>query len=246
MCLEQYLGLKRGGPWALRYLNADDNYYETNGADVNRMETWHNQNDRFRPVYKNYIAIFGRGKADFQFNVISTISTSSYCQIGPGFKALEIEENRHFLKKWRRWATENHKYFKVKRDLFQCPGDSAIDGSAHIIKDRGFIFLFPGGFDKKVKHEKILRASIPINRWLGLKEKPAALYQLKEIYPAKGVGLGIYRYGDEFTYIMPKDSTVILSIVPVEAGTKTYRMETGYSKDQLLIVPAFEKDNCLQ
>ena len=245
MCLEQYLGLKRGGPWALRYLNADDNYYETKGGLMNRLQTWHNQNDRFRPPYKNYAAIFGTRTADFRVSVISSISATSYCQVGPGFKGLALEENRDFLKKWRTWATENHKYLKVKRDLFQCPGDSAIDGSAHIIKDRGFIFLFCGGFDKKVKHEKKLCASIPINGWLGLKENPAAFYQIKQVYPSEGLDLGIYRYGDEFTYVMLRDSTILLSIVPVKAGTKTYRLETGYSKDQLLIIPAFENDKSL-
>ena len=38
MLLEQYYGMKRW-PWALRYLQGDDNYYETNGADINRFQT---------------------------------------------------------------------------------------------------------------------------------------------------------------------------------------------------------------
>ncbi len=242
MCLEQYLGLKRGGPWALRYFNCDDNYYETNGADMNRFQTWHNQNDRFRPVYKNYAAIFGKGTTDFQFNVISTLSCTAYCQIGPGFKALALEENREFLKKWRQWATRNYPYLKVKRDLFACPGDSAIDGSAHIIRDRGFLFLFPGGFDKKVKHAKNLRASIPVNRWLGLNESPETLYQIKELYPRAGRDLGIYRYGEEFLYNMPVDSAVIISLEPAANGSKPQRPALADQQGQVLIVPAFMTD----
>ncbi|MFN9820230.1 MAG: LamG domain-containing protein, partial [Akkermansiaceae bacterium] len=169
LCLESYYGLKRGEPWALRYLNSADNYYETNGADMNRYQAWHNQNDRFRPVYKNYCAVFGETPAQFQYNVISTISMSTYCQIGPGFKGLAHAENREFLKKWRAWAGKNHAYLKVKRDLFDCPGEAAIDGSAHLIKDRGFLFLFAVG-------KEPARASIPLNRWLGLDENPNALY----------------------------------------------------------------------
>jgi hypothetical protein len=107
MCLEQYQGIKRGGPWALTQLNADDGYYESNGADMNRLQTWHNQNDRFRPVYKNYAALFGDNSRSFQFNVLTTISTTAYCQIGPGYKALALAENQDFLKKWRAWATTN-------------------------------------------------------------------------------------------------------------------------------------------
>jgi hypothetical protein len=239
LCLETYYGLKRGEPWVLRYLNAADNYYETNGADMNRLQAWHNQNDRFRPVYKNYAAIFGDGMPAFQFNVISALSCTAYCQIGPGFKGLAHEANREFLKKWREWATCNYSYLKIKRDLFDCPGDSAIDGSAHIIGDRGFLFLFPGGFDRKVEHAKILRASIPVCRWLGLDEKPAALYRMREIYPREGTDLGVYRYGEEFLYDMPTDSPVILALEPAASGSKPEHPPLGGQQDQVLVVPAF-------
>lgn len=239
VCLEEYLGLKRGGPWALRYFNCDDNYYETNGAIMNRFQVWHNQNDRFRPPYKNYAAIFGKNAKDFRANLISSISATSYCQLGPGFRGLALQENRDFLKKWRAWATKNHAYLKVKRDLFDCPGDSPVDGSAHIIKDRGFLFLFPVGFDKKSNHSKILRASIPINRWLGLDQTPAGIYQIKEVCPREEIDLGVYRYGEEFIYEMPKDSAVILSLEPAASGSWPHRPVLGGQQDQVLFVPAF-------
>jgi len=232
MCIEHYLGLKRGGPWALRYFNCDDNYYETNGALMNRFETWHNQNDRFRPVYKNYAAIFGGSLAEFRNNVISSISATSYCQVGPGYKDLALEENRDFLKKWRAWATRNYAYLKVKRDLFGCPSDSPVDGSAHIIKDRGFLFLFPVG-------GKTVRASIPVNRWLPLEENQRALYQMREIYPREGTDLGVYRYGEEFLYDMSTDSPVILALEPAASGSKPHRPALGDQHGQVQIVPAF-------
>jgi hypothetical protein len=239
MCLEQYCGLKRGGPWALRHLNADDGYYESNGADMNRLQTWHNQNDRFRPVYRNYAALFGEDSRSFQFNVLTTLSTTSYCQIGPGFKALAIEENREFLKTWRAWATTNLAYLKVKRDLFECPGYSPVDGSAHILGDRGFLFLFPGGFDVKSKSAKIIQASIPINRWLGLNENPAAVYQITEVYPQEGADRGRWRYGQEFSYDMPQDSAVILSLKPVTAGQPSQPTIVGKRDGETIVVKAF-------
>lgn len=52
---------------------------------------------------------------------------------------------RFWAWEWRAWATENHSYLKVKRDLFDCPGDSPVGGSAHVITDRGFLFLFAVG-----------------------------------------------------------------------------------------------------
>jgi hypothetical protein len=233
LCLEAYYGLKRGESWALRYLNSADNYYETNGADMNRFQAWHNQNDRFRPVYKNYCAIFGEAPAQFQYNVISALGMSSYCQIGPGYKGLAHAENREFLKKWRDWASENYAYLKVKRDLFDCPGEAAIDGSAHMIKDRGFVFLFAVGKQRA-------RASIPLNRWLGLDETPAALYRVKEIYPREGADLGVYRYGDELLHDMPQGAAVILAMEPAASGSMPRRPELGAQKDTPTVIPAFK------
>jgi hypothetical protein len=231
LCLESYYGLKRGEVWALRHLNAADNYYETNGALMNRFQAWHNQNDRFRPVYKNYAAIFGGSPAAFRTSVISSISATSYCQIGPGYADLALEENREFLKKWRAWATGNYDYLKVKRDLFDSPGELPVDGSAHIIKDRGFLFLFPVGGTS-------VRASIPINHWLQLEEDPDALYQIKEVYPREGTDLGIYKYGDEFLYDMPTDAAVILSLEPATKGS-TPRPPDHLNQGKPVVIPAF-------
>ena len=248
MCLEQYLGLKRGGPWALRDLNADDNYFETTGADMNRFQTWHNQNDRFRPPYKNYAAVFGETPSEFQLSLLSTISVASYCQIGPGFKALALQENQDFLKKWRAWATENYAYLKVKRDLFDCPGYSRVDGSAHILRDRGFFFLFPGGFASepgianKVKADpRTMRAAIPLNRWVGLEDKQAS-FKLTELYPREGRDLGIYRYGEEFLYDLPRNLAAVLKIEPAGPGAKSEPPVAGKADESTIVVPAFRNE----
>ena len=143
-----------------------------------------------------------------------------------------MEENRTFLKTWRAWATEHHDYLKVKRDLFDCPGFQPIDGSAHIIQDRGFIFLFSNNHNGNPA-----RASIPINRWIQLEENSKAVYQIKEVYPNKGKVLATLRYGDDFLYDMPKDSAVVLSLQPAPEGS-----ELSQSVDlekQVQLVPAF-------
>lgn len=203
---------------------------------MNRFQAWHNQNDRFRPVYKNYSAIFGETKADFQRNVLSSISTSAYCQIGRGFGGLAHEVNREFLKKWRAWASENHAYLKVKRDLFGCPGFQRIDGSAHIIGDRGFLFLFPSGKGLTP------RALIPLNRWIGLDEKPGALYRIIELHPQAGRVIGTYHHGDDFAYDMPTDSPVVLSLKPAPAGTKPEQNVPLQEASQVEIVKAFTEE----
>jgi len=120
----------------------------------------------------------------------------------------------------------------MDRYLFGCPRDSPVDGSAHIIKDRGFLFLFPAG-------GKPVRASIPINRWIQLEEKPDALYRIEEVYPREGTDLGVYRYGEEFLYDMPEGSAVILSLESAASGSRPRRPALSGQQDQVLVVPAF-------
>ena len=230
-CLDIYYGMKRGGPWALRYFNGTYPYFETHGIVMNRLQAWHLQNGMFNPVYKNMCDLFDTDPRGFQLNVITAISMTDHGMMGPALKGLGVEANRDFLKKWRAWATEHYDYLKVKRDLFGCPGDSPVDGSAHIIKDRGFLFMFPAG-------GKPVRASIPINRWIQLEENPGALYQLKEIYPREGIDLGIYKYGEEFLYDMPMDSAVILSLEPAAKGSEP-RPPTLQDRPGAQVIPAF-------
>ena len=239
ICLESYYGLHRGGPWALRHLNSGYHYFETHGADMNRLQAWHQQNDRFRPVYKNSLDLFGKDPRTFRFNVIAGLGIASYCMVGDAYAGFANKENRDFFMKWRAWATKNLECLTVKRDLFGCPGDSAIDGSAHIIKDRGFLFLHRGGFDKGTNQKTALRASIRVNRWLQLEDSPEALYQIREIYPREGVDLGVYRYGEEFLYDMPEGSAVILSLEPAASGSRPRRAALTTPQGKVVVAPAF-------
>lgn len=143
MCLEQYYGLKRGGTWALSHLNSDENYYEVANPDDLRFQAWHNETDRFRPTYMHFANVMARTVDEFKYALISAISTSSYCQLASAFHLLkESDEAVEFFKKWRTWASENAAYLRHKENLFGCPGDVKIDGSAHIIDKEGWVFLF--------------------------------------------------------------------------------------------------------
>ena len=85
--LEHYYGVKRGGTWALKYVNSDENVFETSCADDTRFQTWHNENDRFRPTYLHFATIFGK-EHDMEYSMISAISTSEYGQIANAYDNL--------------------------------------------------------------------------------------------------------------------------------------------------------------
>ena len=178
LMMEHYYGVKRGSTWSLEFFNSDENYYECSCADDNRLQTWHNENDRFRPTYMNYAQIFGTELHDFRYSLISAISTSEYAQLANGFFNLrDNPEDREFFKKWHAWAGENHKYLQDRETLFGCPGDVPVDGSAHIIDGEGWVFLFNTvDFDDTAKLDL---ADIP-----GL---DGADYEAKVIYPDERV-----------------------------------------------------------
>ncbi len=143
MCLEQYYGLKRGGVWSLKSLNADENYYEMGCVENNRDQTWHNEYDRFRPTYMNYTSISGKTPSEFEYSMISSLSTSAYCQLAGGYAALrDYPETADIFKKMKAWADANYKYLLRRRCLFGPPGEGTVDGSAHVIGHDGYIFLF--------------------------------------------------------------------------------------------------------
>ena len=140
--LEHYYGVKRGGTWCLEFCNSDENIYECSCSDDNRFQTWHNENDRFRPTYLNYAPIFGL-QDDLEYSMISAISTAEYAQIANAYDKLRDDPHSvEVFRKWKAWAGENHRYLQDRDTLFGCPGDVSVDGSSHILDGEGWVFLF--------------------------------------------------------------------------------------------------------
>jgi len=52
------------------------------------------------------------------------------------------EENKREIRKWLDWGRKNEKYLFVRHDLPAWPEKGKVDGSAHLLGDRGLIFLF--------------------------------------------------------------------------------------------------------
>ncbi len=207
LCFEQYYGLKRGSVWMLDHLNADENYYETTGPADNRLQVWHNENDRFRPHYLNYTSLFGEDYASFCDSLISALSAASYAQIARGYHALAADKRcRLFLQKWRAWAHAHIDYLIDRRTLFDCYGFTPLDGSAHIRKDRGFIFLFNASDAPAV-------ARIPLCPWIGLTPSPGTRFALSGLYPDE-IFIGTAAYGEELLIELPPHATVLYALTP--------------------------------
>ena len=78
-----------------------------------------------------------------EYAMISAISTSEYGQIANAYDDLRDDPAAvETFRKWHAWADANHRYLRDRENLFGCPGDVPVDGSAHILDGEGWIFLF--------------------------------------------------------------------------------------------------------
>ncbi len=237
ICMEQYYGLKRGGVWSLVNFNADENYYEMGTVANNRLQTWHNENGRFRPVYMNYASIFGDTPGEFEVSLISALSTSYYAQLSRGYNALrDYPECADTLKKWKAFADKNLRLLKSRRTLFGEPGQYPVDGSAHIVGDEGYIFLFtsPGSY---------AGGRIPMMRWIGLDEKAGAKYRISVVAAVNEKGetaecalsSDIVSYNGTLSFRMTPNTAVVLKVDPADADAVPTAVDLPFAADEAVV-----------
>jgi hypothetical protein len=226
--------VKCGGPWALRHIDSHENFYENQGPDDLRFQMWYNQNSSFLPCEKNMAQIwftfrpaamqlpeksrdywkmwFTDSTRDYEYGLMSALSGGvdlGFLVQLPHFDSAEAR-NKYvaFVAKWKKWATENLDCLKVKRDLFGQPlRAGGIDGSAHILDGRGFIFLFNPTVERHIGR---IRADWRIFLTAGRK------YEVKTIYPDEGKSLGSYAYGSDFLVDLSAGSCKVLEVQPYE------------------------------
>ena len=75
------------------------------------------------------------------------------------------DHDKQTIKKWLDWVRENIQYLMVRKDLPDWPGAGKVDGFAHVIRNRGFIFLFNPNL-------KTLAGSFHLDQSIGLIECP--------------------------------------------------------------------------
>jgi len=216
---ELYWGFKEAGSWAHRGLNSLENLYENGrcippglcrGDDL-RFQAWYNHNYRFLPTYMNIAHInFTLDANGNLYSILSALQASTHGQLSefPEFKT-GAEADRIFkdLRYWKEWATKHMEYLEDCVDLFGQPCRSGgIDGSAHIIGDRGYIFVFNPwpGEDKW--------GSIPINELIGIEK--GGRFALDEISSGTAKRMGVCEIGDNFLFPIAAKTAILIELKP--------------------------------
>ena len=206
-------------------------------ADDGRLQFWWNQNARFIPHYKNYGQVghgaYGAGtdgwaeetargecweESHWKYALLSVIGTCGGAAINVfpnDLDSLRSEDFRDFYKKWLGWANEHCEYVKVSRGVFGPPRIGAVDGYCHIIKDRGFVFLFN-------PNQRDIDVALPLDEQILLTSGDA--FVATERYPCEGRNLiwkaeGVFARGSEIVVSVPAEEAVVLEIRP-DDGTR--------------------------
>ena len=75
------------------------------------------------------------------------------------------EADKAEIRRWLDWGRKNEKYLLVRHDLPDWPAPGRVDGSAHVVGDRGLIFLFN-------PNKQAMRAKFVVNtECLGVEER---------------------------------------------------------------------------
>jgi len=249
-------GAKTGGPWVLRDIDVTENHYENTGPDDLRFQHWYMQNSSFVPPYKNMSQIWFRydrtmgdfmrmsiteptgtwnkhfGAArDYGYGWMSALASGSDIAFVVQFPEFGGDEEKQayldFTTRWREWASKNIERLRAKRSLFGQPlREDGIDGSAHIIGDRGFLFVFNPTGSRHI-------GSIPLNELIGLTS--GKRFDTRVLYPEAGGSLGTYDFGDEFLIEVEAGSCTLIELLPGEGTASPKVVPTGAD-----IQPAFK------
>ena len=171
--------------------------------DVEMMYT------RYRPRDWDYLG--------YRYSFISSIATGGWNNVVDMIPARDREEARHFsaedkawIRGWLDWTVKNKEYLRHTRTILEQPALGHVDGTAAIVGDRGYLFLFNPNYRK-------LPADISIDGTIGLTKGEKFL--VREIYPQKGrllgkPGAGAWNHGDKMQLTLDGTSATVLELIP--------------------------------
>jgi hypothetical protein len=169
----------------------------------------------FFPHYMDHPLVFAAPKSangpdwpseKIDYAMLSALSCSPnqlyYLPTKAGIPAKDKTE----IKKWLDWGQEHISYLMVRRDLPQWPEAGKVDGSAHIIGDKGLMFFFNPNLTPGQGKFRLDEESIGLTR--GARFDVVSTYPLSTARQQANVG-------EEVSWEIPPQSCVVLSVTPV-------------------------------
>jgi hypothetical protein len=213
------------GIWSLRNVDVSFTINElgTKGDNLaagNQIRTWSRirVQRQFLPHYMDLSLLFPMApngpypppvdkwpKGHFDYILLSALSSSPnlvfYLPLKTGFP----DQDKAEIKKWLDWGRKNIEYLKVRKDLPAWPAADKVDGSAHIVGDRGLIFLFNPSQTTLTGEFALTEESIGL--------KATGSLQVSQEYPAVDRKIASAS-GQSVRWEVPPTAVVVLRILP--------------------------------
>jgi len=164
---------------------------------------------RYRPRDWDYLG--------YRYSFISSIATGGWNNVVNMIPARDSDEANSFsaedkawIRDWLAWTVKNKEYLRNTRTILEQPALGHVDGTAAIVADRGYLFLFNPNY-------KQLPAEITLDEAIGLTKGETFL--LREIYPEAGRLLGkpregVWNRGDRVQLTLNGTSATVLELIP--------------------------------
>jgi len=225
-CINMYRPGQDLGVWALRNVDVcftileDGLGMEENVAGGDKVRTWSRVriHREFLPHYMDQPLLFpvpaserrkpsNWPKGHLDYILLSALSSAPsqayYLPARTGIPAADKAEIHH----WLDWGRKNIEYLKVRKDLPDWPAPGKVDGSAHILGDRGLIFLFNSGNAPLSGEFALTEESI------GLKGRGS--FQITQECPPSEHSVKA-AFGETAHWEVPSKTAVVLRIHPAE------------------------------
>jgi hypothetical protein len=111
-------------------------------------------------------------------------------------------EDKAEIRKWLDWGRENIDYIMVRTDLPDWPAAGKVDGSAHILHDGGYVFLFN-------PNPEALDGTFSLDESIGL--VAGERFRVSSVHPAGQTRTNLAR-GQKVSWSIPMESAVVLEI----------------------------------
>jgi hypothetical protein len=153
----------------------------------------------------------------YKYSFISSIATGGWNNVVDMIPARDAAEARYFseedkawIRDWLNWATNNKEVLRHTRTILDQPSMGHVDGTAAIVGDRGYLFLFNPNY-------KRLPAHFSLDATIGIAKGEKFL--LKEVYPNRGRMLGkpeagVWSRGDEVRLTLDGTSATVIELIP--------------------------------
>jgi hypothetical protein len=176
------------------------------GFDVEMMYS------RYKPRDWDYLG--------YQYSFLSSIATAGWNNVVDMIPARDPEELRWFssedqawIRNWLNWTAKHKEYLLHTRTILDQPAMGHVDGTAAVVEDRGYLFLFNPNYKQEP-------AEFALDEAIGLTKGEKLL--LKEVYPENGrllgkPGAGAWTRGDTVHLVLDGTSATVLEVSPEPA-----------------------------